>query len=480
MRRGVIFLVILAVFSGIVSAQNCAEDQIIFKLSGNTNAHAEVYSGENYPVSVCYNEIFGKLGGGDRDCGAGDESLVLRLSSNSNAHAEDPMLSNYDIKVCYTGLRCSLKQSCSAGEKLVVGLSGATNAHLEISASGSYSGTLCCSEGSQTTEACNDGIDNDGDSLIDLADSGCVDIDDTDEFNDNLVTEVYWADKNGVKLGDGAKVFVTDSVKLVARGIPDNSEVVFTIEDKDILFRDLFPSPSDEIKIIKVNSNGGIATTPWTITKSDYSEGNDLGEIDPLELYFTAVSGSYNIESKELKVSEKGIPPPEPTPEPLPENSCGSYTSLASCIEDVNKYSKIKNNEYVLLDCDHNECSCGWNINSNSANPGTDGKCVLKKDVYTTGPGGQICSGRCIIPDYTSSECSDGKREIKSEPQLLTSGECTQANIEQLKIQSNCLPVEYEISCGVPQLKLPFFDRLQFITASAVIMVIYILLMRRR
>ena len=33
------------------------------------------------------------------------------------------------------------------------------------------------------TYQCNDGVDNDGDGLVDLADPGCQDIDDNDETN---------------------------------------------------------------------------------------------------------------------------------------------------------------------------------------------------------------------------------------------------------------------------------------------------------
>src|SRR3989338_7792556 len=101
MTRGVFTrLVLLAVFvamvlpfSQAVFTYSCPENQTILRLSNLTNAHAEKYNGgNNYPIQICYNEIFevNYNGANPHQCGAINlipNNTVLRLSSDTNAHA---------------------------------------------------------------------------------------------------------------------------------------------------------------------------------------------------------------------------------------------------------------------------------------------------------------------------------------------------------------------------------------------------------
>ena len=165
MRNGVhlilFVIVIFAFFLASVSAANSCSDssQVIFRLSGNTNAHAEVFNGQgNYDTEICYNQLFSDAPiPGNRECLGNNE--VLRLSSDTNAHAETPYGNNYNVKVCYRDLRCGLRTSCRTGEVAVVRLSYTTNAHLEpadsrVFDSDSYSKILCCTSISAPGEGC--------------------------------------------------------------------------------------------------------------------------------------------------------------------------------------------------------------------------------------------------------------------------------------------------------------------------------------
>jgi hypothetical protein len=119
--------------------------QIIMRLSSSTNAHGEFFNGAgNYPIEICYDEIFGEIGSGVRTCTG--TNTILKLSSLTNAHAEINTQTNYNNSVCYGDLVCTNRNgSCAIGEEIVVRLSSITNAHLGIN--NSYDNLICCREG---------------------------------------------------------------------------------------------------------------------------------------------------------------------------------------------------------------------------------------------------------------------------------------------------------------------------------------------
>jgi hypothetical protein len=131
----------------IIPPSSCAPEDIILKLSDSTNAHGAIWSA-NYDVEVCYSDLFGSLysGTNPRTCESADANIVLRLSGNSNAHAEVSTLANYNTKICYGDLRCTARDSCEADEVLVVSLSSNTNAHLSIG--NNYPTKICCKKSS--------------------------------------------------------------------------------------------------------------------------------------------------------------------------------------------------------------------------------------------------------------------------------------------------------------------------------------------
>gem|GEM_PF-5860575 len=127
--------------------------QTILKLSSATNAHGEIWTKTNYPISICYDTIFGQAYAGTSSHSCMGSNKVLGLSDVTNAHAEIPSLDDYDTDVCYGDLICrNTTGSCNtgAGEKLIVSLSSATNAHLSNGTD--YGVKICCNSGVELLE----------------------------------------------------------------------------------------------------------------------------------------------------------------------------------------------------------------------------------------------------------------------------------------------------------------------------------------
>ncbi len=150
-----LFFFILSSVSGVIVPATCNANQVILKLSNYTNAHGEIWSTGSYPFNICYDVLFGNSYNPGAAAGANQQctgtNKVLRLSGQTNAHAEVPSASttNY-IDVCYGNLACQGRSgNCLGGETEVVTLSSATNAHLEDDAANSFTGSgvqkICCS-----------------------------------------------------------------------------------------------------------------------------------------------------------------------------------------------------------------------------------------------------------------------------------------------------------------------------------------------
>ncbi len=145
-------LVIPAILAfGIVSAGCEDSDQIIMGMSSSINAHAEVWNGvseygedDNPGIKVCYDDYFDPpYEDGDAHACTGD-NVLLKLSAETNAHAGSPD-SDYPISVCHAGLSdcevMEIGESCPDGKSRIAFLSDLTNAHVS-QAIGNY--PLCC------------------------------------------------------------------------------------------------------------------------------------------------------------------------------------------------------------------------------------------------------------------------------------------------------------------------------------------------
>jgi hypothetical protein len=130
-------------------------EDVMFKLSSETNSHVERWNGAGeYSVGICHSDIYWgtpPLVNPIRTCSGGNN--ILRIDGNTNAHAERRENSNNAYSdVCYNGLICESvagNVACSSGKTEVVSLSGSTNAHVETAGSNTYSTPgnykICCS-----------------------------------------------------------------------------------------------------------------------------------------------------------------------------------------------------------------------------------------------------------------------------------------------------------------------------------------------
>ncbi|RMD45772.1 hypothetical protein D6829_01440 [Candidatus Pacearchaeota archaeon] len=147
-KRWVVYILLLLTFP-LVSPTQCDNNDVIIRLSGKTNAHAETwdFNPPRYLEKICYSKIFGREIQNGHNCDP-QRNLVLKLSGKTNAHAGGSS-SGYTTTVCYRGLSCRLVQGqCSGSEKAIVKLSGKDNAHLEIPGGSNYPFSVCCSTGS--------------------------------------------------------------------------------------------------------------------------------------------------------------------------------------------------------------------------------------------------------------------------------------------------------------------------------------------
>jgi hypothetical protein len=107
----------------------CANTTVL-KISGTTNAHAELPSQSNYSGLLCCSGVTG-LG---TDC-SGTYSTILKLSGTTNAHVEKNTQSNYANSACLSVTSGSVSigyqdSSCSGYDTTIASISGTTNAHI--------------------------------------------------------------------------------------------------------------------------------------------------------------------------------------------------------------------------------------------------------------------------------------------------------------------------------------------------------------
>ena len=442
MKRGffiVLFLAIIFHLSLANAINICSsQDQVILKLSTDTNAHAEVWNGPGHATTqICYDQIFEQLGNGDHTCSG--TNTVLKLSSTDNAHAEGPQGMFYNVDVCYGNLICRLVTSgvCNSNEKAVVKLSSLslTNAHLEIASSTNYNNIICCSISTAPPPPAQ--------------------------------TKAYWADTSGVEYAAGATIMVGATLQLVAEGVPDNAQVTFTVFAKDSFGVD------DQITQIQVNAVGTVARRNWTPSPSDY------------ELYFTATSiSNYDEISNEIfLINQVVIGEPE-------KKGCSQFTDTDQNTCNNAQESVWKEDEASIVALTRNpvdgaggagcggtrsdgsrvDCSCNYDT--------TNSQCNFLFTIVRTSPpppGTISCTGGCNI-NSQNGECTDNTATINystSFGPILPGADCAAD-----KLQCDELDGESEeVSCGLsPSLILPFFDFSNTILTIFIITIIYIFL----
>ena len=149
-----LFLGLLFLPSAISASCGLANDnQLIFRISGATDAHAELYDGTSYATEICYNTIFGS-----EYAGASPHSgnTVLKASAATDAHVEQSNQANYLTNISYGTLVCTYGANCGVGETCIATISGATNAHVSslCSGAGSYPLKVCCKDTPAAPHSC--------------------------------------------------------------------------------------------------------------------------------------------------------------------------------------------------------------------------------------------------------------------------------------------------------------------------------------
>ncbi|MEM4605731.1 MAG: PKD domain-containing protein [Candidatus Pacearchaeota archaeon] len=176
----------------------CPDNQTILKLYSTNNSHGALWNDSNYQIKICFNEIFGIQGDGNRICYS--KNKVLGLSSSTNAHAEGPNLTNYNINVCYSNLSCKLRDSCLENERCVVEISSNTNAHLSMCGFGQGYKKICCNF--------------------------------TSDSPDPSLSEAFWGNLvNGSRI-DNISLGGTALMRVMVNNLTENDELNFSINKK--------------------------------------------------------------------------------------------------------------------------------------------------------------------------------------------------------------------------------------------------------
>jgi len=121
---------------------SCPSGVVIWRMSGTSNAHAELPSQSNYSQLVCCSGVPGL----SNSC-TGTFATVLKLSRTTNAHVEQNTQTNYTHNVCISvpaGGSVSVgyqANNCIGYDTTLGSMSGPTNAH--VGDSTAYTTKIC-------------------------------------------------------------------------------------------------------------------------------------------------------------------------------------------------------------------------------------------------------------------------------------------------------------------------------------------------
>lgn len=145
MKKSVGILFVFLFFVSSVYAV-CNSNQTVVSLYRENNSHVSTYDDSNYPVKVCYSDLFGYnyTGSNSHNCDATNSNVIFWINSTRNSHISEDNSSEYSIPVCYGNLHCSYKPSCDLSiEVPLLKVSDIENAHVSLSQP-EYNWTICC------------------------------------------------------------------------------------------------------------------------------------------------------------------------------------------------------------------------------------------------------------------------------------------------------------------------------------------------
>jgi len=150
MKKLSILLLGLVLLPYALAACSGGNDELIFRISNTTNAHAELWNGSGgYGTEICYDAIFGSAYGP----GGHGGNPVLDISAATNAHADTTGAAGYATAVQFGDLVCrasvdGVDAPCDGAvdEYCITRLSATTNAHVGTCAGApTYPVKICCS-----------------------------------------------------------------------------------------------------------------------------------------------------------------------------------------------------------------------------------------------------------------------------------------------------------------------------------------------
>jgi hypothetical protein len=269
-----------------LGACECSSSDVIMKLSSSSNAHGALWNDVNYGYDVCYSDIFGVIGGGNRVCSGANK--VVGLSSASNAHAEEPSRSAYPNNICYGGLDCQyVSGACPVDyPNCVVTLYSEGNSHLaSCDPAYAYPNKICCND---------EGWVPSGPSVLE------------------------WRDMDGNVIVNAE---VEDTVAMVKTNYIGGG--IFEIWEEDAVF-------DDDIRVGADAIDGGVSGSDligyWTITAEDLAK-----TFDNTDFYFKVDGG----ENKSGYLSISSTANDAPTFFDFVSPPCGYYFDVGSDVEII-------------------------------------------------------------------------------------------------------------------------------------------------
>ncbi len=316
-------------------------------------------------------------------------------------------------------------------------------------------------EEGETSYACSDGEDNDGDGLIDYPnDPGCTSETDNDEFNVGTegtacdLTDAYWSlDGSSELVENDNPVLNQQNVYLVVEGTTEcNGESInFDIYEDDTVGDDYISSVGGTFE------SGSLAVVWQTqhVDDSGYPEYYFNAEVvgsDPLEEINSQDQGSVLLEVDERTMSQWCV-----------DNSiniCSAYSTEEQCENDAEWCNVASNSNNIDYDPDADDYECEWSS--------TESTCEFVNIYDGTGTGGDGSVGRCIYHyEDTGDTCDDdGFLDVT----YTTTWESSEGDPRP----SSC-PVSGGESYECPaQIPLPFFNMINFIIAGLLIALVYL------
>jgi hypothetical protein len=504
----VLALVVLISISGVYAA--CSSKQVILKLSSDSNAHAELWNGDDYSVEICHPDIkpaYSSKKGEQHECKG--NNLVLRLSSKTNAHSEVKTAGNYDVDVCYGNLLCKEREKCSDDEYCIVTLSSKTNAHLaKCNSPHAYPLRICCKSEVTTVPT---------------------------------VPELIYANwtRGGVKI-ENAQIGWKVNLSVRGLNLNDGERIRFEVKDHDRTVLDRDNPIRTGANSLYATISGGKAKASMTITQADYDAGSgdrkfyfvasinsnpgisiqsEILYVSEVELCMcsdgtlceqcSSTPGQYCNGARELETDFNLCPECQndddcPSEKPscvagecivtgVDIVSCEDYTDYDDCINDPHDVLSINTEnieeEYWDGFCDSDEftnpnppegydaciykgieCGCLWD---------EDAGCYTKDQPYDTWEcvGGALICSPCILDMTVQKECYE-----KPNPDVKIVDMIYSYNpLDDILCQNSCPDdkIDLEQKC-ISRVELNFFSTANLIVAIIIVMVFYLIVVKRR